>query len=248
MSRLVHFLFLYVLLGVIPAFAQEEEQCATMFMDSVLRAKHPEIGTLDEFEVFLQRKIRERNELKKLGRVLDEVVTIPVVVHVVHNGENVGSGTNISRAQVEAQIETLNEDFRKMANTPGFNTHSRGADVEIEFALAVINPQGQEMPEPGINRINGGRSSWTRDQIENLKTYTIWDPTLYYNIWVLDIASSGSTQLLGYAQFPIQSGLPGLSEGGRRPPMGWWFTFGLSVTREKVIFPTCFLTTIKVEP
>lgn len=214
MSRLVHFLFLYVLLGVIPAFAQEEEQCATMFMDSVLRAKHPEIGTLDEFEVFLQRKIRERNELKKLGRVLDEVVTIPVVVHVVHNGENVGSGTNISRAQVEAQIETLNEDFRKMANTPGFNTHSRGADVEIEFALAVINPQGQEMPEPGINRINGGRSSWTRDQIENLKTYTIWDPTLYYNIWVLDIASSGSTQLLGYAQFPIQSGLPGLSEGG----------------------------------
>src|SRR5690606_10742924 len=104
--------------------------------------------------------------------------------------------------------------FRKMANTPGFNTHSRGADVEIEFALAVINPQGQEMPEPGINRINGGRSSWTRDQIENLKTYTIWDPTLYYNIWVLDIASSGSTQLLGYAQFPIQSGLPGLSEGG----------------------------------
>lgn len=194
--------------------AQVEEQCATMPMDSLLRLKHPEIGSMDEFEIFLQRKVKERNTLLKNGRVVDELVTIPVVVHVVHNGENVGSGTNISRAQVESQIETLNEDFRRRVNTPGFNTNSRGADVELEFALAALNPQGQSMAEPGINRIAGGRSSWNRDQIENLKTYTIWDPTLYYNIWVVDIASSGSTQLLGYAQFPVQSGLEGLSEGG----------------------------------
>lgn len=209
------FIFLVFVLLASPALAQVEEQCATMPMDSVLRLRHPQMGTLDEFEMFVQRKVRERNELiLKGGRVVDEVITIPVVVHVVHNGENVGSGTNISAAQVASQIETLNEDFRKKANTPGFNTHSRGADIEIEFALAVMNPQGQTMAEPGINRVAGGKATWSRDQIENLKTYTIWDPTLYYNIWVLDIESSGSSQLLGYAQFPVQSGLQGLSEGG----------------------------------
>ncbi len=198
-----------------PVMAQVQEQCATMPMDSILRLRHPELGTLDEFEIFVKRKIRERNALiLKGGRVADEILTIPVVVHVVHNGENVGSGANISAAQVASQIETLNEDFRRKVNTPGYNTHSRGADIEIEFALAVMNPQGQTMAEPGINRVAGGRSTWTRDQIENLKTYTIWDPTLYYNIWVLDIAGGGSSQLLGYAQFPVQSGLQGLSEGG----------------------------------
>ncbi|GAA4435932.1 hypothetical protein GCM10023091_13180 [Ravibacter arvi] len=209
---------LYVLIFVFAALKgvgqRVEEQCATMAMDSVLRLRHPELGSLEEFELFMKRKIRERGELALTGRVMDEVIRIPVVVHVVHNGENVGAGTNISAAQVASQIETLNEDFRKRAGTPGFNTHSRGADVEIEFALAVLNPQGQIMAEPGIDRVAGGRSTWTRDQIENLKTYTIWDPTLYYNVWVLDIAATGSTQLLGYAQFPVQSGLQGLSEGG----------------------------------
>lgn len=196
------------------SYAQADEQCATMEMDSLLRLRHPELGSIDEFEMFMQRKVRERTALMQSGRVADDLLRIPVVVHVVHNGENVGSGANISRAQVEAQIETLNEDFRRMASTPGFNTHSRGADIEMEFALAVINPQGQIMNEPGINRVAGGRASWTRDQIENMKTYTVWDPTLYYNIWVVDIAASGSTQLLGYAQFPVQSGLQGLPDGG----------------------------------
>ncbi len=214
MKRLV-VIFLFAL-SASPALAQQAaEQCATMPMDSILRLRHPEMGTLDEFEMFVQRKVRERNQLVLKGaRVADEVITIPVVVHVVHNGESVGSGTNISAAQVASQIETLNEDFRKKANTPGYNTHSRGADIEIEFALAMVNPQGQNMAEPGIDRVAGGRATWSRDQIENLKTYTIWDPTLYYNVWVLNIESSGSTQLLGYAQFPVQSGLQGLSEGG----------------------------------
>ncbi len=183
-------------------------------MDSALRARFPGLGTLDQFESVLQQRIRDRQALQLAGRVTDEVVVIPVVVHVVHNGDPVGSGNNISRDQVISQIETLNEDFRKAANTPGHNSHSRGADAEIEFQLAVINPQGQMMAEPGINRISGGRSSWSRDQIENLKTYTIWDPTLYYNVWVVPIETSGSTQLLGYAQFPVQSGLSGIPESG----------------------------------
>ena len=42
------------------------------------------------------------------------LIVIPVVVHVLHRGEAVGSGRNISLAQIQSQIEVLNEDFRRL--------------------------------------------------------------------------------------------------------------------------------------
>lgn len=194
----------------------QPEPCITMQMDSLLRARTPGLGSLDEFERVLQAKIRERQELEKSGKVALEVLTIPVVVHIVHNGEAVGQGRNLSLARIQAQIETLNEDFRREPGTPGFNTDPRSADVEIEFCLARLNQQGLPMAEPGVNRINGGRASWSRNDIENiLKPSSIWDPDKYFNVWVLDFASSDGT-LVGYAQFPSMSTLAGIPENSPR--------------------------------
>jgi PKD repeat protein len=98
----------------------------------------------------------------------------------------------------------------------GFNTDPRGADIEIEFCLSRLNPQGQPMAEPGVDRINGGRASWSRNDIENvLKPSSIWDPDKYYNIWVLDFASSDAS-LVGYAQFPSLSTLAGIPDNSPR--------------------------------
>ena len=51
------------------------------------------------------------------------VITIPVVVHVLHTGQSVGTGLNISSVQVQSQIDVLNRDFRRLnadaANTRG---------------------------------------------------------------------------------------------------------------------------------
>ncbi len=191
------------------------EPCATMQMDSLLRAKYPGMGSLQDFEMLLQKKIQQREELQKSGRVTLEVLTIPIVVHIVHNGEAVGVGRNLSQAQVKAQIETLNEDFRRKPGTPGFNDDPRGADIEIEFCLAQLNQQGSPMAEPGIDRYNGNRTTWTRNDIENvLKPSTIWDPDKYFNIWVLDF--DASAQLLGYAQFPSMSTLAGIPDNSPR--------------------------------
>jgi PKD repeat protein len=194
----------------------QPEPCATMQMDSILRARNPRMGSLNDFEQLLQKKIQEREELRKAGRTTLEVLTIPVVVHIVHNGEAVGQGRNLSPAQIQSQIETLNEDFRRRPGTPGFNTDPRGADIEIEFCLSRLNPQGQPMAEPGVDRINGGRASWSRNDIENvLKPSSIWDPDKYYNIWVLDFASSDAS-LVGYAQFPSLSTLAGIPDNSPR--------------------------------
>lgn len=189
--------------------------CATMEQDSINKIRFPQRSTLDDFEESIQRKVREiQGRTKSSGRTQALLMTIPIVVHVVHNGEPVGSGMNISKAQIQAQIEVLNEDFRKKAGTPGFNNSPVGADIEIEFCLSPVDQNGVTLSEPGIHRYNGNKSSWTRDEIEgSLKSSTIWNPNLFYNIWTVKFGGT-SSNLLGYAQFPDQSGLSGLNETG----------------------------------
>ena len=184
--------------------------CATMEQDSINRIKYPARETFEEFEDALQRRMEVIRSRRIAGRTQAGVVSIPIIVHVVHNGEPVGTGTNLSQAQIQAQIEVLNEDFRRMAGTPGFNNSPIGADVEIEFCLSPVNENGGTMTEPGIDRINGNKADWGRDQIENqLKPTSIWNPNLFYNIWTVNF-SAGEGGLLGYAQFPDQTGLQGI--------------------------------------
>lgn len=188
--------------------------CATMTQDSINRIRFPERETLDEFEFAIKKRIAEIHTRKATGKTQAGIVNIPIIVHVIHNGEPVGTGLNISQAQIKAQIEVLNEDFRKKAGTPGFNENPSGADIEIEFCLSPVDENGKAMTEPGIDRVNGGKSSWAREEIEGtLKSTTIWNPNLFYNIWTLKFGGT-SNNLLGYAQFPDQSGLSGLNQTG----------------------------------
>jgi PKD repeat protein len=190
------------------------EPCATMDEDSKSRMRFPQRGSLDEFETFVRKKVAELRDREASGRTQATIVSIPIIVHVVHDGEAVGSGTNISAAQVAAQIEVLNEDFRRKDNTPGFNSNPVGADIEIEFCLSPVDEDGNTMAEPGIDRYDGNQPDWTRDEIENkLKPTTIWNPNLFYNIWTVKF-DAADANLIGYAQFPDQSGLPGLQEKG----------------------------------
>lgn len=187
--------------------------CGTMSMDSLLRAQSPSIGTLQQFEQWLQRKIAQE------ANATNHIYTLPVVVHVIHNGEQVGIGSNISAAQVQSQLDVLNEDFRRLNpdtnNTP-VAFRPVAADSRIEFCPAVVDELDNVLAEAGVNRVNrvsAGFSSppYTTNYIDNvIKPATQWDPTKYFNIWVLDIGGN----ILGYGQFPVQSGLSGLPTTG----------------------------------
>jgi hypothetical protein len=50
------------------------------------------------------------------GRLINAngIVVIPVVVHILHNGEPLGTGRNISVAQIQSQMDVLNEDFNRL--------------------------------------------------------------------------------------------------------------------------------------
>src|SRR6478736_975198 len=141
-------------------------QCATMEQDSINRLRFPQRGRLDDFEDRIQQRVKEINARSITGRIQATIITVPIIVHVIHNGEAVGTGANISQAQVQAQIAVLNEDFRRKAGTPGFNSNPVGADIEIEFCLSPVDQNGNTLAEPGIHRYNGNKASWTREEIE----------------------------------------------------------------------------------
>lgn len=190
-------------------------RCASTEYESYLQEKNPKRATAEKFEEWLAPKV-EAEKSKLLARRgvagTNAVITIPVVVHVIHSGQAVGNTRNISDARVISQITVLNQDFRKMLGTPGYNTNSVGADVEVEFCLAKTDPNGNATT--GIDRVNLGNTTWNTPNVESiLKPQTIWDPTKYYNIWVCQFAGD-LNGVLGYAQFPLDSGLGGLTPDG----------------------------------
>jgi hypothetical protein len=164
--------------------------------------------------------------------------TIPVIVHVIHNGETVGQSPNISFAQINSEIGVMNADF---AGT-GFNVNQLAAtafsavgaaNTEIRFCAATKNPLGQTLPEPGVDRINRSDSGWAnpfsftdnpsfKSFIDNtVKPKTIWNPQQYFNVWITD-ANLSAVSLLGYATFPAGTGLTGLPGGGGNQDDGIW--------------------------
>ncbi|TAF67408.1 MAG: T9SS C-terminal target domain-containing protein [Cytophagales bacterium] len=139
----------------------------------------------------------------------ETIYILPVVVHIIHNGEPEGVGTNLSKAQIESQIRVLNEDFRRQIGTRGFNNHPNGADTKINFELASIDPQGN--PTDGIVRKKGKNTAWSLSDDIELKSTSYWNAEEYVNIWVCDLVG-----FLGYAQFP-ESNLQGLEEASKNP-------------------------------
>ncbi len=193
-------------------------KCAAYEYDQYLNSVNPKKETINEFESWLAPKIEAYKRKKQTMKITDgtDIITIPVVVHIIHDNKAVGVDENIADDQVISQITVLNQDFRKMLGTPGYNTNPVGADVEVEFCLAQRTPDGQATN--GINRLNiptplvWGMPTWSIDDIEAiLKPTTVWDSEEYLNIWVVDNIMFGF--IAGYAQFPVSSGLDGLDGG-----------------------------------
>ena len=185
-------------------------RCATTEYEEFLQEKNPKRMSNAQFETWLNPLVAKYKVAKANSKTAATIITIPVVVHVVHSGQAIGTAPNTTDAQIQSQITVLNQDFRKLLGTPGYNTNPVGADVEIEFVLAKQDPNGN--PTNGIDRVNFTQPSWSEYEIESiLKPNTIWDPASYLNMWSLKFTDN---TLLGYAQFPDGSSLGGLSASG----------------------------------
>ncbi|MEM6261708.1 MAG: PKD domain-containing protein [Bacteroidota bacterium] len=178
-----------------------KRKCSTLEMEEERKTKHG--GESDQqFETWLQRNTQTSRSLMR--KAIEEVYTLPVVVHVIYSNET----ENISEEQVMSQIEVLNQDYRRMNPDSQFTPaafRAVAADTRIQFCMASVDPQGQ--PTDGIERISISGAPFRDSYInEVIKPNTIWDPDRYFNIWVCNIAGG----ILGYAQFPTSSGLVGI--------------------------------------
>ncbi|MFN4233607.1 MAG: M43 family zinc metalloprotease [Bacteroidia bacterium] len=152
----------------------------------------------------LNEKINQfENDLAEYKRnpiTQKSVRIIPTVVHVIH----MYGSENISKAQIENQIATLNEDMRRL-NSDATNTPapfaSVAADCQVEFRLARIDPNGN--CTDGIVRVYSPLTNGPVNR-DDVKAVSYWPSNKYFNIWVVKNIDNGGQQgtILGYAQFP----------------------------------------------
>lgn len=104
------------------------------------------------------------------------VYTIPVIIHVIHGGQAVGTFPNLAQGQLNSQVTVLNNDFagvgQNVGNYPAtafttwatntivsaaskdFSGRIKIANTGVTFCLALQDTLGNILAEPGIDRVN----------------------------------------------------------------------------------------------
>ena len=171
---------------------------------------------MNEIEAFTQKAMLT-------GRLVNGKIEIPVVVNVLYRT----AAENITDAQIQSQIDVLNQDFN--ATNSDFNSTPAefsgvAANVGINFVLETVN------------RKSTTKTSWgTRDAMKKTKQGGLdpTSPTTSLNMWACTIGGG----ILGYAQFPggstatdgvvVDSKYFGLSGSGAYP-----YNLGRTATHE----------------
>lgn len=208
-------------------FAQE--RCSFDRKVTELSAKNPAFARAYQESLMVETT---HEDIQMRSSSPTTVVTIPVVVHVLWKT----ASQNISNAQINSQIAILNEDYRKLnadfTSVVPAAFQPFGADLEINFVLAVRTPDNQ--PTTGIVRKQIANSMVFDEEYYTAAGSEAWDPTSYLNIWVGPI----SEVLLGFAYPPAAVGQPfdGLCIGykyfGNTGQAEWPYNKGRTATHE----------------
>ena len=188
--------------------ATAQEHCGTMNKHKALYHKNAQYKVYYDQEI-ADTKVKSARESSTQGIVYK----VPVVIHVMHVGEAVGVGSNISTDQIHSAISSINDAYRKKAGTI---YSANGVDMEIEFCLAQKDPNGNATT--GINRIDAsatgsyGTMGITDANELDIKALSKWSNTSYYNIWVVSEIDNngGQSGIQGYAYF---AGAPSSVDG-----------------------------------
>lgn len=206
---------LILFLSTAISYAQQAEKCGTDNLVELERQKNPIL--FDQNRTKLEAYTRQYAQRNSASRSSTSSVTkIPTVVHVIHNGEAIGTYPNISDIQILSAIANLNDAFRNQGIYAGTTYYN--SPMDVEFVLAKVKVDGSTTT--GIDRIDvTGKSYATQYSNEGIsggstgvdsailfKDY-FWNPQDYMNIWVvnkIDAVDIGTSPngTLGYATFP----------------------------------------------
>lgn len=170
-------------------FAQSH--CGTDEMHQQLFQQHPEYN--EGIQRAYERSQQFAQEYAQAAHPKsDAIYVIPVVFHIIHNY----GPENISDAQIHDALYQVNLQFRKQNPdtneiVPAFQ--SIAADIQIEFRLAQLDPNGN--CTSGITR-TASQLTYTGDH--SVKSLIHWPPDKYLNIYVCAEAAG----LAGHALLP----------------------------------------------
>jgi Pregnancy-associated plasma protein-A len=164
------------------------------------------------------------------GLLANGIFNIPVVVHIIHTGDQIGTGTNPTDLQIQNYINTLNLGFS--ASFPGYpDTNNGGQNIKIQFQLAQRDSNCNLTN--GIIRINAsndatyvsgglGFNSYIGGiSFNDIANKSFWNSNDYVNIWIVKSINGGQ-----YAGF------------GFYPAVGSFFGDGVYIDYTDVIYST----------
>ncbi len=169
---------------------------------------------LQNFE-FRQQVESIINSNQSTHKINEDILEIPIAVHVLHLGEDSSVGSNISDLQIQEAIEKANSLWRNSFVTE----NSLSNDIKVEFCLAQYDPQGN--PSTGIVRVNASslpqytetgigyieavlQGIFGSDETQT-KGLSDWNHSYVLNIWVVHKIAGGWG---GYAFFPFGNNYP----------------------------------------
>jgi len=177
-----------------------------------------------QWEEWFSKAVKQYVENLQNGKTQMVTHEIPVIVHIIHFGEAVGTFPNIDTNQVKSQIAALNADFAgtglNVGNVPNAFANLV-TNTGIKFCMATKNPQGGTLTERGIQRVDAQANTWVNPNTPTVdikyyietfaKPSTMWDPIRYLNIWISDRPASETMD--GYATYPGGTTLNGVPSG-----------------------------------
>lgn len=136
-----------------------------------------------QWEAEFQQQLTEVMASRAANKSQLQAYTIPVIIHVIHGGQAVGSYPNLAQGQLTSQIQVLNNDYAGTGfnsgnyNATAFAAWAATANVSpasldgsgrvaiantgVQFCLATKDPNGNVLNEPGIHRVNYNSQGWS---------------------------------------------------------------------------------------
>ncbi|MBS1781665.1 MAG: zinc-dependent metalloprotease [Bacteroidetes bacterium] len=193
-------LMMMTLLGLCGVMnTQAQDKCGAQMIKDAIIAQNPSNALLlkQQEELIKQRADAFQREMEGVKMKTTSTVTVPVVFHIILTATQQTALGGISgiEERVYNQIQVLNDDYAKLnADTTfipaPFKPVAGGS--QIHFGLAHRKPDGSSTPGYEIRTTTTASYSFPASgaKYTNQGGLDAWDPSLYLNVWVINLGSS----------------------------------------------------------
>jgi hypothetical protein len=196
-------LFILLLSNILSGQVNKFQRCTGTQNMNTIRSNPAFLEQYNKIEKQVKEYKRLYSSPNSAQRLIDPNgnITIPVVVHVIHGvGQAVGTGTNLSDAQVQSQIDVLNEDFSRMNPDAGLTPNvftGVASNTMITFRLACRDPNS--LATTGITRTASATTNFTGNNMKFTSSggRDAWATDRYLNVWVVQGFAGNA---IGFAQ------------------------------------------------